>query len=202
MSRIYVANHVTLDGVMQSPGRAEEDTRGGFSRGGWATPRSNDEIAAVLGERVVKAGGMRLLLGHRSYDDMLAHWNAEGGPFKDGLNSAPKYVASSSASTTLSWPNSTLVSGDVASGVAELKAGPGPDLCIMGSGALIQTLLAHDLIDEFLLFIHPIILGTGRRLFPEGGATADLSLLTTSATSAGVTIAHFEVRAAVPLADQ
>ncbi|GAA4351781.1 dihydrofolate reductase family protein [Microbacterium rhizosphaerae] len=202
MSRIYVANHVTLDGVMQAPGRADEDARGGFSRGGWATARSNDEVATALGERVMKAGGMRLLLGRRSYDDMLTHWNAQGGPFKDGLNSAPKYVVSASASTTLLWPNSTLVSGDVSSQVAALKAADGPDLCVMGSGSLIQALLASDLIDEFLLFIHPIILGTGRRLFPDGGATADLRLLSTSSTSTGVAIASFAVRTASPRADR
>ena len=196
MSRIYVANHVTLDGVMQAPGRAEEDTRDGFSRGGWATPRSNDEVGSALGERVMKAHGMRLLLGHRSYDDMLTHWNEEGGPFKDGLNSAQKYVVSRSATATLPWPNSTLVSGDVPSAVAELKAGDGPDLCVMGSGELTQALLAHDLIDELLLFVHPILLGTGRRLFPYGGATAELRLVAASTTSTGVTVAHYEVTAA------
>ena len=191
MSRIYVVNHITVDGVMQGPGRPDEDTRGGFSRGGWATTRSNEEVASALGSRAATGGGMRLLLGHRSYDDMLTHWNAEGGPFKDGLNGAQKYVASRSDSQSLPWPNSTLLHGDVPQLVAELKAQDGPDLCIMGSGELVLALLAHDLIDEFLLFVHPLILGTGRRLFPDGGPSAELALRSSSTSSEGVLIAHY-----------
>ncbi|UYG15927.1 dihydrofolate reductase family protein [Brachybacterium huguangmaarense] len=193
MSRIYVANHVTLDGVMQGPGRVDEDTRGGFTRGGWAVPRSTEEVGAALQDRVRRAGGMRLLLGHRSYADMLGHWNAAGGPFKDGLNGAQKHVVSRSRTTALPWPNSTLISGDVAGQIAALKASGGPDLCIMGSGELVQTLLRHRLLDEVLLFVHPIVLGSGRRLFPDGGVPVDLELLTASAAENGVVVAQYRV---------
>ncbi|MDM4762821.1 dihydrofolate reductase family protein [Galbitalea sp. SE-J8] len=190
MSTIYVANHITLDGVMQSPGRPDEDTRDGFSLGGWATAGSNDEVTAALGRRATDAGGMRLLLGHRSYDEMLSHWNTVGGPFKDGLNGAQKFVVSRSASTTLPWPNSTLVSGG-APAIADLRAQDGPDLCVMGSGVLIRTLLEHRLVDELLLFIHPLVLGAGRRLFPDAGAATEWELVSSSAASTGVLIGHY-----------
>jgi len=194
MSRIYVANHLTLDGVLQGPGRPEEDTRGGFTRGGWAVPRSDDEVAAALGQRVADAGGLRLLLGHRSYDEMLSHWNSAGGPFKEGLNAAEKYVASRSDAARLPWPNSTLLGGDIPGEVAKLKADGGPDLCIMGSGELIRTLLRHHLIDELLLFIHPVVLGSGMRMLPADGSPAELELRRATATRAGVLIAHYQVR--------
>lgn len=193
MSKIYVANHITLDGVMQSPGRADEDTRGGFTHGGWAVPGSTGEVLTALQDRVVRAGGMRLLLGNRSYSDMLSHWNEVGGPFRDGLNAAAKYVVSRTASTSLPWPNSALLTGDVPGRVAALKAEPGPDLCVMGSGELIQTLLEHGLVDEFLLFIHPRVLGAGRRLFPDGGAAVTLELLSSSATGNGVCVQRYLV---------
>lgn len=196
MSRIYVANHITLDGVMQSPGRADEDTRGGFTHGGWAVPGSTGEVLTALQDRVVRAGGMRLLLGHRSYSDMLSHWNEAGGPFRDGLNSAPKYVASRSGSTSLPWPNSTLLTGDVPREVAALKAEREPDLCVMGSGELIRTLLEHRLVDELLLFVHPLVLGTGRRLFPDGGAALKLELLSGLTAGNGVGVVHYLVAAA------
>lgn len=198
MSSIYVANHVTLDGVIQGPGRAEEDTRGGFTRGGWAQGAVNDEVAAVLGERVAQGGGMRLLLGRRSYDDMLGHWNIEGGPFKEGLNSAQKYVVSRNPETVLGWPNSTLISGSVVDGIRALTREPGADLCIMGSGELVRTLLERGLIDEVLLFVHPLVLGQGQRLFPDRGPAVRLRQLRTQGTSTGVTIAHYLVERDAP----
>ena len=193
MSKIYIANHISLDGVMQSPGRDGEDTRGGFTRGGWATPRSNDEVAAVLQDRVARAGGMRLLLGRRSYDDMLGFWNTQDSPFKDGLNNAEKYVVSRSASTVLPWPNSMLVHDDVPQAIARLKDEGGADLCVMGSGELIRLLLENGLVDELLLFVHPLILGSGARIFPDGGVGAELKLLASSVTRTGVAIVHYEV---------
>ena len=193
MSKIYVANHVTLDGVMQSPGRPDEDSRGGFTQGGWATAGSTSDVVAALQGRVVEAGGMRLLLGHRSYSEMLSHWNEAGGPFKEGLNAAPKYVASRSEATMLPWPNSTLLAGDVPAKIRALKAANGPDLCVMGSGQLIQTLLRHDLLDEFLLFIHPLVLGRGTRVFPEGCAPATLELVDHSTFRNGVCVARYAV---------
>src|SRR5215210_9589683 len=113
MARIVVINHVTLDGVMQAPGRPDEDTRGGFAHGGWAAPGNDDVMGAALGERMAKSGG--LVLGRRTYDDVLTYWNAQtGSPFTDALNSARKYVASRTLREPLPWPNSTLLEGDVA----------------------------------------------------------------------------------------
>lgn len=193
MSKIFIMNHMSLDGVMQAPGRADEDTRDGFTQGGWATSRSNEQVAAATQERVMQARGMRLLLGHRSYNDMLTFWNSQGGPFKDGLNSAQKYVVSRSAETQTPWPNSTLVTGDVMQQIAELKTGDGPDLCIMGSSELIHSLLKEGLVDDLLLFIHPLVLGAGLRLFPVDAAPTTLELLSCTPADNGVNIAHYQV---------
>lgn len=197
MPAIYVANHITLDGVIQAPGRADEDTRHGFAHGGWSVAGMNDEVAAALAERVTQAGGMRLLLGHRSYSDMLAYWNTQDSPFRDGLNQAQKHVASRNPSAQLPWPNSTLISGDVVDAVRRLKAAPGADLCVMGSGELMQALLQRRLIDELLLFVHPLLLGRGQRLFSPDGAPARLEQLRCTPTGTGVTIMHYRVVDAV-----
>src|SRR5205807_6906819 len=126
--------------VMQSPARPEEDTRGGFSHGGWAVPYNDEVMARALGERMGKQDG-GLLLGRWSYEEMLAAWNTRGGPYKDALNNAPKYVASTTPATRLEWPNSTLLHGDIPAAVAELKQAQTGDLVIMGSGQLIRSLL-------------------------------------------------------------
>jgi dihydrofolate reductase len=193
MSRIYVANHVSLDGVIQVPGRADEDARGAFSRGGWAGAGMNDAVAAALQERVAQAGGMRLLLGHRSYDDMLGYWNTQDSPFKHGLNAAQKYVVSRSPATELSWPNSTLLTGAVVDEIRALRREPGVDLCVMGSGELVRTLLDHGLVDELQLFIHPLLLGKGGGMFPEGGIPRRLEQIRCDATSTGILIAHYRL---------
>ena len=130
--RVVVVNHVTLDGVMQGPGRPDEDTRDGFRHGGWADG-SDPAIGEAMGKRM--GDGFAWLFGRRSYDDMLSHWNEVGGPFKDGLNNTQKYVASSHPDADLPWPNSTLLSGDVPAAVAALREPPGGNLVIMGSGA-------------------------------------------------------------------
>ena len=180
--RIVVINHLTLDGVMQAPGRADEDTRGGFRHGGWAVPDNDDTMSAAIGERMAQPGG-GLLLGRRSYEDMLAHWNSQGGPYKDALNDTPKFVVSRSSATRLDWPNSTLLHGDVPTAVAELKQGPGGDLVVMGSGQLIRSLLPHGLIDEYLLMIHPFVLGSGQRLFDQDDELLKLQLVDSTRTS-------------------
>ena len=190
MRRIVVINHVTLDGVMQGPGRPEEDTRGGFEQGGWAAGNNDHVIGAALGERMAESGG--LLLGRRSYEDMLGYWNTQDSPFKDALNMAPKYVASRTLGVPLPWPNSTLLEGDVADAVAELKREPGKDLGIMGSGELIQSLMPAGLIDEYLLMIHPLVLGSGRRLFPHGGGAQSLRLADSKTATTGVLIATYQ----------
>jgi dihydrofolate reductase len=189
MRKVVVINHVTLDGVMQAPGRPDEDTRGGFAHGGWAVPRGDDAIVAKTGERM--GGDRAFLFGRRTYEELLASWNRQGGPFKDALNNAPKYVASHTSRTRLEWPNSTLLHGDVPAAVDELKQQSGGNLVIMGSGELIGSLIAADLIDEYLLMIHPLVLGTGRRLFPEG-LRASLRLTDSITTTKGVLIATYE----------
>jgi dihydrofolate reductase len=189
--RIVVINHITLDGVMQAPGRPDEDTRGGFSHGGWAIPGNDEVMGQALTGRMGRPDG-GLLLGRRSYEGMLAAWNAQGGPYKDALNAAPKYVASTSSATRLDWPNSTLLHSDIPAAVAELKQNSTGDLVIMGSGQLIRSLLPHGLIDEYLLMIHPLVLGSGQRLFDHDANVAKLRLLSSTPTTTGVIIATYQ----------
>jgi dihydrofolate reductase len=189
--KIVVINNVTLDGVMQAPGRADEDTRGGFAHGGWASQNVGEpdpEIGAAMGVRMSQSDG--LLLGRRTYEDLLTTWNGRGGMFKDALNAAQKYVVSQTLTDPLPWPNSTLVSGNVVDAVAELRSQPGRELHIMGSGQLIETLVAHQLVDEFLLMIFPVVLGSGQRLF-SGDTYMELDLVDAKSTSSGVVIATF-----------
>lgn len=188
--RIVVINHLTLDGVMQGPGRHDEDTRDGFEHGGWSIANIDDVIGTALGERMAETGG--LLFGRRTYEDLLPYWNTQDSPFKDALNIARKYVASRTLREPLPWPNSSLLEGDVPDAVAELKNEPGKDLQIMGSGELIGSLMANRLIDEYLLMIHPLVLGTGRRLFSEGSQPATLRLVDSVATPKGVLITSYE----------
>jgi dihydrofolate reductase len=190
MSRVVVINHVTLDGVMQAPGRPDEDTRGGFEHGGWARAGNDTVIGAALGARMAESGG--LILGRRSYEDMLSYWNTQDSPFKDALNMAPKYVASRTLREPLPWPNSTLLAGDAADAVAELRGEPGNDLHIMGSGELIRSLMPRGLVDEYLLMIHPLVLGSGRRLFGDGIRTSTLRLVEAKPTTTGVLIATYQ----------
>jgi dihydrofolate reductase len=188
MGKVIVMNHVTLDGVMQAPGRADEDTRDGFAHGGWAVPRSDESIGAKMGG--LMGAEHAFLFGRRTYEQLLASWNAQGGPFKDALNSTAKYVASHNPEAQLQWPNSTLLGGDVPEAVKDLKRGSDTTLVVMGSGVLIGSLMAAGLIDEYLLMIHPLVLGSGRRLF-AGGAPASLHLVDSSATAAGVLMATY-----------
>ena len=189
MGRVIVMNNLTLDGVMQGPGRPDEDTRDGFARGGWGIANSDDAMVAKMGERMGR--DRAFLFGRRTYEQLLASWNARGGPFKDALNNTRKYVASSNPSTELEWPNSTLLHRDVPAAVADLKESSGTNLVIMGSGVLIGSLMAADLIDEYLLMIHPVVLGAGRRLF-AGDTQVSLRLVDNSTTSTGVLIVSYE----------
>ena len=188
--QIVVVNHLTLDGVMQGPGRADEDTRGGFTQGGWAAARTDDVMMAAVG-RYLGDPTSELLLGRRSYDSMLSSWNDQGGPFKDSLNAKPKHVASTDPDAQLAWPNSTLIHGDVPAAVAALKQRSGGLLVMMGSGELIRSLLPHGLIDELLLMIHPVVLGSGHRLFRQNGTGAELRLTDSQTTSSGVILATY-----------
>jgi dihydrofolate reductase len=191
MPRVVVINHLTLDGVMQAPGRADEDTRGGFEHGGWASSRmfGDEVIGAAMGARMASSSG--LLLGRRTYDDLLSYWNTQDSPFKDALNDASKYIASRTLGEPLPWPNSTLLQGDIRDAVAALKQGPGEELHVMGSGEVIQALMRNDLIDEYMLLIHPLVLGSGRRLFADGDTRSELSLVDANASPSGVVITTY-----------
>jgi len=194
VGRVVVMNHLTLDGVIQGPGRPEEDTRDGFTLGGWGqrSASAGDAAGKAMGARMAAGGGLAgRLFGRRTYEGLLAHWNASGGPFKEALNNTPKYIASTTLSEPLAWPNSTLLEGDVAGAVRELKARVEGVLAIMGSGELIGSLMAADLIDEYLLMIHPIVLGSGRRLFPEH-VHSSLRLVESTATATGIVISTYE----------
>jgi dihydrofolate reductase len=188
--KVVVLNHMSLDAVIQSPARPDEDARGGFTHGGWAVAGADEVVAKWVGP--VGAGGPgAMLMGRRSYEGMLGHWNQAGGPFKDALNAATKYVASTNPSTRLDWPNSILLTGDVPKAVAKLKREQEGDLLIMGSGALIHSLVPQNLIDEFRLVIHPLLLGGGVRLFPDDGATHRLELMNSTSTPKGVILATY-----------
>lgn len=191
MSKVVVTNHLTLDGVMQAPGRPDEDRRGGFEHGGWAPPYGDSVMGSVMGEGIAKGGA--LLLGRRTYEDFAAFWpNQEGNPFSGVLNNLQKYVASTTLKEPLPWSNSTLLEGDAAEAVARLKEKPGKDLAVLGSGELVQSLMRRNLVDEYVLTIHPLVLGSGRRLFTDDGAFAALRLVDTKTTTTGVLIATYQ----------
>jgi dihydrofolate reductase len=193
MGKVIVMNGLTLDGVMQSPGRPDEDPRDGFEHGGWGVPYGDETMVAALGERLAELTGGKhaWLFGRRSYEELLTYWNTQGGPFEDPLNNTHKYVASGNPETRLEWPNSTLLHGDVPAAVADLKQSSETPLVIMGSGALIGSLMAADLIDAYLLTIAPLVLGTGRRMFPQGVHTS-LRLTDSTTTSKGVIVATYQ----------
>jgi dihydrofolate reductase len=188
--RVLVVNHVSLDGVLQGPGRPDEDTRDGFRHGGWAQAGSDPAMGAAMSARMGQ--GFSWLFGRRSYEEMLGHWNAAGGPFKEGLNRAQKYVASSNPDADLPWPNSTLLTGDVPAAVAALREQPGGNLVVMGSGQLVRSLLPHDLIDEILLMIHPVVLGSGHRLFGPDEQAHPFRLIECTPTATGVIMATYQ----------
>ncbi len=193
MAKVVVFTSLTLDGVMQAPGRPDEDTRGGFAHGGWALPYNDQVMASVLAGNMAGAGP--LLLGRRTYEDFHGFWPQQtDNPFTEVLDATRKYVASTTLAEPLPWANSTLLQGDAADAVARLKEQPGKDLTVLGSGQLVQSLRRRDLVDEYVLLIHPLVLGTGRRLFPDGGVPATLRLAGSTTTTTGVIIATYQVR--------
>ncbi len=193
--KVIVLNNVSLDGVMQAPGRPDEDKRNGFDRGGWAQEYNDDVKSAAIGAGM--ASGAELLLGRRTYEDLYSAWHGQtGNPFTQVLDNTPKYVASSTAQKPLIWENSTLLKGDVIAAVEELKKQNGPDLLIMGSNKLIQSLRAKPgVIDEYQLMIHPLVLGKGWRQFPDGAVSEDLELVgEPTITTTGVIIATYRAK--------
>jgi len=191
MRRIIVFNSLSLDGVMQAPGRPDEDRRGGFEHGGWALPYSDPAMGKAVGESMATTGG--LLFGRRTYEDFYKVWPERAdNPFTEVLNNTQKYVASTTLKEPLPWANSTLLEGDAPDAVAELKKGPGKDLVILGSGELIRSLMQRNLIDEYILLIHPLVIGSGQRLFPDGGPFVALRLIDSKPTGTGVVIATYQ----------
>jgi dihydrofolate reductase len=190
--KIVVNNCVTLDGVMQAPGHPDEDRRGGFEYGGWAAPYSDEVMMQAAQEGMAKSESF--LFGRLTYEKMRAAWSGQpdDNPFANVLNNRQKHVASRTLSEPLDWRGSTLLEGDAADAAAELKRQPGNAMVILGSGDLIESLMARDLIDEFVLLIHPLVLGEGRRLFPDGGPSGAFRLTKSTATTTGVVIVTYE----------
>jgi dihydrofolate reductase len=190
MRKLIVSTFLTLDGVMQAPGGPEEDDSGGFAYGGWSVNYWDDLMGEAKSEEFNVP--FDLLLGRRTYDIFAAYWphapeEAGGKP----LNDATKYVVSRNA-RTLEWGPSVLIEGDAAEGVAELKAGDGPELQVHGSGNLIQTLMRHSLVDEYRLWVFPLVIGSGKRLFADGTIPAGLRLVDSTVSTTGVVIGTYE----------
>jgi len=184
MRNLAILTFLTLDGVMQAPSGPEEDPSGGFMHGGWAAKYWDDVMEQVTGEAM--AAPYDILLGRKTYEIFAAHWpNVGDNPIANKLNNATKFVATSALSK-LEWKNSMRITGDVAVEVSRLKRQNGPLLQVHGSWKLIQTLLSHELVDEFRLWIFPVVVGTGKRLFGPDTAPTDLALLKTKTTSNGV----------------
>jgi dihydrofolate reductase len=190
MRKIIVFMSVTLDGVIQAPARADEDVRGGFAHGGWATPYADPMMGRAAGESMATTGA--ILLGRRTYEDFYSVWpNRKDNPYTEVLNNTLKYVASTTLKEPLPWMNSKLLEGDAAEAVAKLKEQPGKDIVVLGSGVLVESLMRRGLIDTYMLLIHPLVLGSGRHLFNEGYATP-LRLVDSKTTTKEVVIATYE----------
>jgi dihydrofolate reductase len=190
--RIVVINSVTLDGVAQAPARPDEDRRGGFQHGGWGEPYADAVAGKAMASRMARPGA--LLLGRVTYEDFYAVWpkRTDDNPYTERLNKTRKFVVSQTLKEPLPWSNSVLLRGDPAETVARLKKEePEMDLCVLGSMKLVQSLMRAGLVDEYVLMITPIVLGTGLRLFPDGGAFSKLQVLETTTTTTGVIIATY-----------
>ena len=190
MRKLIVSTFLTLDGVMQAPGGPGEDNGGGFAHGGWSVNYWDNLMGQVMGEAM--STPFDLVLGRTTYDIFAAYWphapeDAGGKP----LNDATKYVASRSR-PTLEWSNSVLIEGDAADGIAALRKDDGPELQVHGSGNLIQTLLRHNLVDEYRLWVFPVVIGSGKRLFSEGTIPSGLKLVDSKVSTTGVVIGTYE----------
>jgi dihydrofolate reductase len=189
MSNVVVATFLTLDGVMEDPGGSE-----GFEHGGWQLPFVDQDVADGVRDGLFAAGA--LLLGRVTYEQFATAWPSmtdEDG-FAERMNALPKYVASTTLREPLAW-NATLLDGDVPAAVAKLKQQPGGDLLVQGSGTLVRTLMQRNLIDAYQLWVHPVVLGSGKRLFADGVAPTSLQLVDTKTTSAGVVVLSYQTAA-------
>lgn len=189
MGKVVAIEHLTLDGVMQAPGHPDEDPRDGFRHGGWAARRQDPAMQKAMGARMTDAWS--LLAGRTTYERFAEYWPAqEPNPFTDALNRVQKYVVSTTLTEPLTWQNSTLLKGGAADAVAGLKEELDGNLVVFGSGVLIRSLLPHRLVDEFVLLIHPVVLGSGRRLFEETPPES-FELVDSTTTRTGVVIATY-----------
>ncbi|MGQ0549556.1 MAG: dihydrofolate reductase family protein [Armatimonadota bacterium] len=189
---LTITTFLSLDGVMQAPGGPDEDRSHGFSHGGWLVPYADPDMGRMVDDWFAAADSF--LLGRKTYEIFAAHWphvTAENDPVAAKLNSLPKYVVSKTLDK-VEWNNSTLIKGDVAEEVAKLKRRPGKELQVHGSGELAQTLMQHDLVDEYRLWFYPVVLGSGKRLFREGGVAKALRLVSSNTTSTGVTVNSYQ----------
>jgi dihydrofolate reductase len=185
MRKLTAMTFVSLDGVMQAPGGPEEDRDGGFEHGGWAVPHFDEAMIEVIGGLTARAGA--LLLGRGTYETFAATWPLArpDDPIGAKLNAMPKYVASRTLDA-VSWTNATLLTGDTATAVEALKSGDGDEIQVHGSAGLLQTLLEHDLVDQFEVFVFPVIVGPGKRLFGPNATPGGLRLLNTTGFDTGV----------------
>ncbi|MFT4201182.1 dihydrofolate reductase family protein [Gordonia sp. (in: high G+C Gram-positive bacteria)] len=193
MGVLIATESVTIDGVMQGPGRPDEDTRGGFVHGGWGDGFSDDIMMAFMAEGMAAEGVM--LFGRRTYEDLLHHWTtvAEPNPFTEHLVGAQKYVVSRKPDTVLAYPNSTLVPGEASETIATLKGEVRGRIAVIGSGELVRSLHRVGLVDGYVLLVHPIVLGSGTKLFGDG-ERSDLELERSATTTTGVMIGQYGVR--------
>jgi dihydrofolate reductase len=190
MRKLIVSTFLTLDGVMQAPGGPGEDDRGGFTHGGWSVNYWDEKMLQVMGEAM--STPFDLVLGRRTYDIFAAYWpHATDEQGAKPLNDATKYVASRSH-PELTWSTSVLIDGDAADGIAALKKEDGPELQVHGSGNLIQTLLRHSLVDQFRLWVFPLVIGSGKRLFADGTIPSGLTLVNSTVSTTGVVIGTYE----------
>jgi dihydrofolate reductase len=189
MRNLLVNTFLTLDGVMQAPGGPGEDDSDGFALGGWSVNYWDDKMGEVMGETM--GVGFDLVLGRKTYDIFAAHWPHADEADAKPLNDATKYVASRSR-PKLEWAKSVLIEGDAAEGIAALKKTDGPELQVHGSGNLIQTLLRNNLVDRFNLWVFPLVIGSGKRLFAEGTVPAGLKLVDSTVFTTGVVMGRYE----------
>ncbi|HKY55684.1 MAG TPA: dihydrofolate reductase family protein [Anaerolineales bacterium] len=191
MRKLIVAEFITLDGVIQAPGGEDEDTEGGFVHGGWTHPYWHDDIGAHFVQAMAEADAF--LLGRKTWQIHGAAFEPmpEGDPFGDVMNNMPKYVVSSTLESAVGWRNSTLISRNVVEEIRKLKEQPGKNIVLDGSSVLVHTLIEHDLVDGFSLHVYPLVLGSGKRLFPDG-KRVDLNLISSQALPTGVVFQQYE----------
>jgi dihydrofolate reductase len=191
MRTIKVTMSVTLDGVVQGLGRPDEDTRDGFTHGGWGARYQDEVMGQEMGRGMAEPGAM--LFGRRTWQDFLGYWpHQTDNPFTDHLNSVTKYVATRTLRDVSAWQNSVLLTGEATRSVATLKAEPGPDLSIIGSAELVRALHHAGLVDRYTLLIHPLALGSGHRMFDQSSPVTEFTLVRSVPTTTGVIIATYE----------